>query len=162
MTFKYCPNCGKELGEKEIGDEGLVPYCLICKRPWFSFSYPCVLCVIINENNEIGLIKQSYVSSTYVGIAGYIKQGETIEESGKREVEEETGSTVIEAKYYTNYYNDKRDLLMFGVICKVQNGEFKISKEVDDANWFSPEEAITLVSNNVIQDMIKECCNIAK
>ena len=121
----------------------------------FSFSYPCVLCVVINENGEVGLIKQGYVSESYVGIAGFIKQGETVEESAKREVEEETGLTVLEAKYYTNYYHEKRDLLMFGVICKVKNGVFNISKEVESAGWFSPEEAVTLVSNAVIQEMIK-------
>ena len=161
MVFKYCPDCGDKLGEKEIGDEGIVPYCLSCKKPRFSFSYPCVLCVVINENNEVGLIKQGYVSATYVGVAGFIKQGETVEESAKREVEEETGLTVTGVKYYTNYYNEKRDLLMFGVICRVKNGSFNISKEVDSAGWFSPEEAITLVSNTVIQDMIRETCKIS-
>ncbi|MBU3127872.1 hypothetical protein KPL52_09330 [Clostridium tagluense] len=28
MKFNYCPICAKELGEKIIGDEGLVRYCL--------------------------------------------------------------------------------------------------------------------------------------
>ena len=79
-----------------------------------------------------------------------------MEESAKREVQEETGLTVIETKYQTNYYNEKRDLLMFGVICKVQNDDFNISKEVDNAKWFSPEEAISAVANKVIQAMIKE------
>lgn len=156
MTFVYCPKCGKKLDEKEIGDEGLAPFCNSCNKVFLSFSYPCVLCVVINENNEVALIKQDYVSKNYVTVAGFISQGETVEDCAKREVEEELGLAVTEAKYYTNYYHEKRDLLMFGVICKVQNGSFNISKEVDTAIWFSPEEAIALVSNNVIQDMIKE------
>jgi len=156
MTFKHCPDCGNELDKKEIGDEGLVPYCLLCKKPHFSFSYACVLCVIINDNNEVGLIKQDYVSTTYVGVAGYLKQGETVEACAKREVEEETGLQVIETRYYTSYYYEKKDLLMFGVICKVEKGEFNISEEVNDANWFSPEEAIEQVSNDTIKDMIKD------
>jgi len=161
MVFIHCPQCGEKLNKKEIGDEGLVPFCNSCNRGFFSFSYPCVLCVVINENNEVGLIKQNYVSTSYVGVAGFIKQGETIEESAKREVEEETGLTVTETIYYKNYYNEKRDTLMFGFICKVQNSNFNISKEVDDANWFSPEKAITLVANTFIQNMIKDYFQIS-
>ena len=157
MTFRYCPDCGKELGTKEIGDEGHVPYCFACEKPHFGFSYPCVLCVVINENDEVALLKQNYVSSTnYVGVAGYVKQGETIDDCAKREVAEETGLTVTEVKYYTNYYNEKRDLSMFGVICRVRNGSFKLSSEVDAAAWFSPEKAIESVANKVIQSMISE------
>ena len=63
---------------------------------------------------------------------------------------------VTDVKYYTNYYHEKSDLSMFGFICKVQNGSFNISSEVDEAKWFSPEEALMSVSNNVIQAMIKE------
>ncbi len=155
MVFIYCPHCGEKLDKREIGDEGLVPFCNSCRKAFFNFSYPCVLCVVINENNEVGLIKQSYVSDRYVGVAGFVKQGETIEECAKREVEEETGLTVVEVKYYKNYYNQKRDTLMFCFVCKVQNGHFTISTEVDEANWFSPNQALMLVSNTVIQDMIR-------
>jgi len=157
MTYTYCPHCGNKLTQKEIGDEGLVPFCLTCQKPFFSFSHPCVLCIVINENNKIALIKQSYVSQNYVGVAGYIKQGETIEECACREVEEETGLEVISAKYLNNYYYEKRDLLMIGVVCRVKNGDFNISKEVEDAKWFIPEEAVTaLTPGSVIQTMVKE------
>ena len=46
MTFSFCPQCGGKLETKEIGDEGLVPFCVKCSRPFFSFSYPCVLCIV--------------------------------------------------------------------------------------------------------------------
>lgn len=31
MKFTYCPHCGRELIKKEIGDEGVIPYCENCK-----------------------------------------------------------------------------------------------------------------------------------
>ena len=163
MVFKYCPNCGKELDKKEIGDEGLVPYCFICEQPHFNFSYPCVLCVIYNENNEIALIKQNYVSEYWVGVAGYVKQGETIEDCAKREVEEETGLSVDEIKYIKSFYHEQADLLMFGFICKSKTVAFNISKEVDQARWFPADEAVDLLKpGSIIQTLAKEYLHIRK
>lgn len=31
MHFTYCPHCGTKLIEKEIEDEGIIPYCESCK-----------------------------------------------------------------------------------------------------------------------------------
>lgn len=34
MRFQYCPHCGKKAELKEIGDEGLIPYC----AQWVKFE----------------------------------------------------------------------------------------------------------------------------
>ena len=79
MTFKYCPQCGKKLGTASCGDDGETPWCDSCRRPFFPFSYPCVICLCVTEEGgELVLIKQSYVSEHYVNVAGYIKEGETL------------------------------------------------------------------------------------
>jgi len=157
MIFKHCPDCGENLDSKEIGDEGFVPFCSPCQKPLFSFSYPCVLCVITNDKNEIALIKQSYVSEHWVGVAGYVKQGETIENCAKREVEEETGLTVTEVDYLKSYYLEKEDLLMFGFICKTQTVAFSTSKEVEQARWFPVGEALnSLKPGSIIQTLVKD------
>lgn len=46
MKFTYCPDCGSELTERMIGDEGLVPFCEVCSRPWFPFSYSCAIALV--------------------------------------------------------------------------------------------------------------------
>lgn len=33
MHFTYCPHCGTKLTGKEIGDEGIIPYCEKCSVP---------------------------------------------------------------------------------------------------------------------------------
>ena len=160
MTFQYCPSCGEKLIQKECGDEGLIPFCVTCRKPLFSFSYPCVICLIVDENNQIALIKQSCVSEHYICVAGYVKQCETIEETAKREVEEETGLGVINVKYLNSYYYEKRDNLMFGFVCIVEHSDFSISGEVDSAVWFSIEEAEALlrqgsIGKNLLRDFLK-------
>lgn len=160
MKFIYCPMCGEKLDEKIIGDEGSVPFCVPCKRPHFSFSYPCVIVLVINEDNELALIRQSFVSkNNYICVAGYIKQGETAELTAKREVEEELGLEVISVSYIKSYYYEKRDNLMLGFACKVRKKVFDISSEVDSAVWFAMTEAKSLlrqgsIGYNLLEDYL--------
>ena len=141
MTFIHCPTCGDKLAKKAIGDEGLVPFCTPCNRPHFNYSHPCVICLVIGDTGEIALIKQKYVSDRFICVAGYVQQSETIESTAKREVEEETGLPVLSIKYIKSYYHEKGDNLMFGFVCRVQKSAFNISGEVDEAKWFSVDEA---------------------
>lgn len=137
MTFDYCPQCGAKLYLKNCGDEGEIPYCDNCRRPFFPFSYSCVICLCITEDNsEIALIKQGYVSKNYINVAGYIKRGENAEDTAVREVKEEIGLDVTELKYIHSYYYPKNDNLMFGFACKVKKAELKLSCEVESAEWF--------------------------
>lgn len=146
MHYKYCPLCGNKLIDKNIGDEGLLPYCQSCQKPyWDSFS-PSIICAVINEYNEIALLKQNYVSTTnYVLVAGMVKMGETIEETVIREVQEELGLDVISVHYLKSYYYEKKDLLMSGFVVKVNKSDFKLSCEVDEAIWHPINEALSLL-----------------
>ena len=58
MRFTYCPHCGSELTKREIGDEGLVPFCEACKVPLFDMFATCVICAVTNECGEVALLKQ--------------------------------------------------------------------------------------------------------
>ena len=65
MHFKYCPHCGNKLIEKEIGDEGLIPFCEKCEIPLWDTYTTSIIAAVINENNEIALLKQNYVYRFY-------------------------------------------------------------------------------------------------
>lgn len=141
MKLNYCPTCGAALQGRVLGDEGVVPYCETCSRPWFSFSFPCVICFVVDDGGNIALIKQSYVSEHFVCVAGHIKQGETAENTAAREVEEELGLQVLGVKYLSSYYFEKHDDLMLGFVCRVNRGSFNLSCEVEEARWFTAQEA---------------------
>ena len=140
MEFTYCPDCGERLISRPIGDEGETPYCNNCKRPFFGFSYPCVICLCVSETEEIALIKQSYVSENYVLVAGHIKAGENAENTAVREVFEETGLIVTSCRYLLSRFHEKSDCLMLGFLCRVKKGELRLSEEVDSGGWFSVSE----------------------
>lgn len=137
MRFTYCPHCGSELTKKEIGDEGLIPYCNSCKVPLWDMFTTCIICAVVNEYGEIALLRQNYVSTTnYVCVAGIMKLGESAEDTARREVKEEIGLDVDELKFIHSYPYEKKEMLMLGFHAIVKKSAFHISGEVDAVEWF--------------------------
>lgn len=137
MTFTYCPHCGEKLIPRTLGDEGDVPFCERCSRPFFPVFSTCVICLCVNEKDEIALIKQSYMTTEhYILVSGYIKPGETAEDTAMREIEEEIGIAPESCHFAMSVFYEKRDQLMLGFICKAKKDDFRLSCEVAEAQWF--------------------------
>ncbi len=142
MHFMYCPYCGKKLEKREIGDEGLIPYCTECAIPLWDMFTTSVITAVINEFDEIALLRQNYVSTTkYVCVAGIMKMGESAEETVIREVKEELGLDVESLEFVKTYPYEKKDMLMIGYKARVKKAEFKLSIEVDSAEWIKIGDA---------------------
>lgn len=143
MRFTYCPHCGTELIKKEIGDEGMIPYCTQCKVPLWDMFTTCIICAVVNEEKEVALLRQNYVSTTqYVCVAGVMKMGESAEETACREVKEEIGQDVEQLEYIQSYPYDKKEMLMLGYKASVRKKEFVLSGEVDSVEWVKFEDAL--------------------
>ncbi|MCI8417457.1 MAG: NUDIX domain-containing protein [Lachnospiraceae bacterium] len=143
MKFTYCPHCGEKLIQKEIGDEGLIPYCTTCQKPLFPTFYTCTINLVINEYQEVALLRQDYVSTeNYVCVAGYMKPGERAEDSARREIKEELGIEVQSLHYINSYPLGEKGLLMLGFVALVHKASFTLSREVDSACWFTYQEAL--------------------
>lgn len=146
MRFKFCPDCGEKLILKSIGDEGDVPFCERCKRPWFEMFPSAVIVLVVNERGEAALLRQSYISDKYCNlVSGYMKPGETAEETARREVLEEIGIEMTGLRLVGTYWFAKKDMLMIGFIGRAYRAELTLSKEVDSAEWITVKEAIKLV-----------------
>lgn len=158
MRFSYCPHCGSKLTKKEIGDEGLVPFCESCKVPLFDMFSTCVICAVTNEYDEVALLKQGYLSDTrYVCVSGFMKIGEPAEESAAREIEEEIGQKVEEICFVRSYPYEKKEMLMLGFHAKVKKADLVLSKEVDDAEWVPFAEALGKIrEGSIAWQLVKE------
>ena len=159
MRFKFCPDCGTKLIPREIGDEGLVPYCEECKKPLFDMSSVCIIALVVNDAGEAVVMRQNYISTQYGNIvSGYMKPGEVAEETAVREVEEELGLKVDRLEYVKTYWYDKKDMWMIGYIAHTNDREIRISGEVNSAAWYPAEEALTLVhpKGAISYDVIEE------
>lgn len=143
MKFTYCPHCGQKLIKKEIGDEGLIPYCPACNIPIWDVFTTCIISAVVNEENEIALLRQNYVSATnYVCVAGVMKFGESAEETVMREVKEEIGLNVEKLEYIRSYPYEKKEMLMLGYKATVKKADFNLSQEVDSVEWVKFENAL--------------------
>lgn len=144
--INYCIQCGKKLVYKDVGDEGEQKYCPECNKFYFDNPAGCVLVAIINENNQILLLKQNYITTkNYTLCSGYLKKGDTLEETVSREVFEETGQRVLSCEYIKSYYFEPKNLIMTGFIAYVKTSDFGTSNEVDKLLWADLDKAATMV-----------------
>ena len=158
MRFSYCPYCGSKLTKKEIGDEGLVPFCEPCNMPLFDMFSTCVICAVTNECGEVALLKQTNLSATrYVCVSGFMKIGESAETSAAREIEEEIGQKVEEISFVRSYPYEQKEMLMLGFHAKVKKNALVLSKEVDDAEWVPFHEALGKIrEGSIAWQLVKE------
>ena len=146
MRFKYCPHCGNKLIKKEIGDEGLIPFCEKCNVPLWDMFTTSIIAAVVNEEKEIALLRQNYVStSNYVCVAGIMKIGESAEDTVIREVKEEIGLNVTKINFIRSYPYEKKEMLMLGYKAVVKKSDFMISREVDSVKWVKYENALSLL-----------------
>lgn len=151
MHFTYCPHCGTKLISKEIGDEGMIPFCKSCNIPLWDMFTTCIIAAVVNECGEIALLRQNYVSTTkYVCVAGIMKIGESAEETVIREVKEEIGQDVEKLEFISSYPYEKKEMLMLGYKAAVKKQNFELSVEVDSVEWVRYEKALSLLREGSI------------
>lgn len=151
MRFTYCPYCGTKLVRKEIGDEGMIPYCENCDIPLWDMFTTSIIAAVVNEYGEVALLRQNYVSATkHVCVAGIMKIGESAEETVVREVKEEIGQDVETLEFISSYPYEKREMLMLGYKATVKKQAFQLSCEVDSVEWVKYEKALSLLREGSI------------
>ena len=166
MRFTYCPHCGSKLGKKEIGDEGMIPFCESCNIPLWDLFTTSIIAAVVNEYDEVALLRQSYVSSAnYVCVAGIMKIGESAEETVIREVKEEIGQDVEALQFISSYPYEKKEMLMLGYKATVKKQEFKLSGEVETVEWVKFDKALSMLREGgiawqLVKTVIEEnACN---
>ena len=146
MRFKFCPVCGNVLSNKNIECEGSVPFCLKCDKLYIPQSSPCVFAVI-KYLDKILLIKQSYISTNYVLVAGHVKQMMSAEQAIEEEILEEVGLNISKVLYINSYYHQKTDHLMLGFYVEAY-GTVRLNNEVASYDLFDKDEAILKLSES--------------
>lgn len=106
--------------------------------------------IILNDNNEVLLLKHTYRQVQWSLPGGYIKKGEHPAEGLEREIEEESGFIVSideELKIRTDRTSARLDI---GFIGKFIGGEFKPSVEVSKYGFFSLENLPLITRSQLI------------
>lgn len=140
LSNRFCGCCGGAMVKKE-DERALV--CERCGNIVYPKISPAIIAGVIN-GNRILLTKYAgrANSPSYALVAGFAEIGETIEETVKREVFEETGIRVKNLRYYKSQPWPFSDTLLFGFFCDA-DGSTRIKldeSELSVAEWVSRSE----------------------
>lgn len=137
---KFCSVCGKA---NNIFRGGQVLKCSSCANETFPRTDPVIIMVVTNGNHCLlgqsrGRLSQT---NTYSALAGFMDQGETIEEAVAREVMEEAGLEVKNVTYHSSQPWPFPNSLMIGCHAEAQTTNINIDdEEMISVKWFTKEE----------------------
>jgi NAD+ diphosphatase len=135
-SHRYCSGCGAPTEPARGGD---VRICRACNTEHFPRTNPVAIMLI--SDGDRCLLGQSrgrvMGSGMYSALAGFIDQGESIEEAVRREVREEAGVTVGEVRYHSSQPWPFPSSLMIGCHGRALTTEITIDpEEMADVSWF--------------------------
>ena len=147
---KFCTECGNAM-QPERG--GQIRRCGGCEKHIFPRTDPVAIMLIIDRpGGERCLLGQSqgFMAQTnfYSALAGFLDQGESLEEAVRREVWEEAGVPVGLVQYHSSQPWPFPSQLMMGCHGIAESQEINIdTAEMADVRWFSREEALSALRN---------------
>ena len=152
--MKYCYECGNKLINKELENEGIIPYCEKCGEYRFPIFSTAVSMIVENQDKTKILLIQQYGKKNNVLVAGYINKGENAEAAVIREVMEETGLKVKTLHLNKSEYFKNTNTLMLNYSCTVESEslEHLNTVEVDEAQWFTHEQAVENIKKNSLAE----------
>ena len=155
MKYTFCPHCGQKLTARPLGDEGLVPWCESCQRPWFDSFSTCIIAAVMNEKGEVLLQRETRRPDREVLVAGYIKPGESAEDAARREIKEETGLTATSLGYVASYPHMNGNQLMLGYAAWADGEQNPDSNEILSNRWAAMEDAVrSLKQGSIAQQVV--------
>ncbi len=138
----FCSVCGHPT---EMGRGGHVRKCPACKAEHFPRTDPVAIMLV--HNGELCLLGQSRGRLSrmrmYSALAGFMDQGESIEEAVAREVREEAGIEVKNVRYHSSQPWPFPSSLMIGCHAEAATTDIHIdNEEMTDVRWFERDEVL--------------------
>ncbi len=136
----YCSTCGHKT---EIRRGGQMRQCPNCQRQHFPRTDPVVITVVSHGDNCLLGQSRGRMSrlKTYSALAGFVDQGESIEEAVAREIMEEAGIEVKNIRYLFSQPWPFPHTLMIGCRADAVTTEIKKDdEEMEAVGWFTRQE----------------------
>lgn len=134
-THGFCAKCGEST---RISQGGTVRICPDCQTEHFPRVNPVVIMVVTRGDNCLLGRQKGWPVGMFSALAGFVEQGETIEEAVRREVMEEAGVSVGNVRYHASQPWPFPSSLMLGCIAQGVSQEIVVDfSELEAARWFS-------------------------
>lgn len=135
---RYCGSCG---AATVVGGGGSMRTCTSCGAEHYPNPQPVVIMVVWRGDRCLLGSGRNWAQARFSALAGFMDQGETIEEAVAREVKEEVGLDVDEVVYHASQPWPFPSNLMIGCFAHATSEAVTVDPvELSGARWFSREE----------------------
>ena len=145
---RHCGACGEALVFTRGG------YCGRCDRcglEHYPRTDPAII-VAVSDGERLLLGRQaSWPEGRWSVLAGFLEPGESLEQAVAREVMEEAGVRIREARYAASQPWPFPSALMVGFHADADPQEPQVGDELEAARWFGAEELRRLVADRSLQ-----------
>ncbi|PID29904.1 MAG: ADP-ribose pyrophosphatase [Candidatus Cloacimonadota bacterium] len=138
--INYCQKCGYKLILEEDRESKIRPHCNQCGWVYYKNPIPAAACVILNEKNQILIIKRKFEPNPgeWALPSGYIEIDQTPEEAAVAEMFEETG-LIGEVAEFIDYFTGSspiyESIISFGFFMKVTDGSLHAGDDALEAKF---------------------------
>ncbi|GAA3105445.1 NAD(+) diphosphatase [Streptosporangium carneum] len=138
-THEFCPRCGSRT---EVRAGGHVRACLEDGSQHFPRVDPAVIMLVHDDEDRCLLARgPQWPEGRLSVLAGFVEPGESLEHAVAREVAEEVGVRVVDARYLGSQPWPFPRSLMLGFFARAVSTEFALDpEEIAEARWFSRAE----------------------
>jgi NAD+ diphosphatase len=137
---RFCAVCG---APTTIGEGGEIRRCGRCGTEHHPRLDPVVIMLVVDGDRVLLGRQHSWPRKRYSALAGFVAQGESLEEAVAREVGEEAGVTVGQPAYVASQPWPFPSSLMLGFTVPWISGEpGGTDPELEDVRWFTREEIV--------------------
>ncbi len=143
---RFCANCG---AATDMADAGYRRHCASCTADHFPRTDPVII-IAVKRHGRILLGRQAvWKEGMFSTLAGFMEPGETIEDAARREVFEESGIQVGEARILFNQPWPFPASLMIGLVGEALNDDIVVDpKELETARWFTRDDIAAMMAGN--------------
>lgn len=150
---RFCACCGHATAP-EAGGQHRRCQNPDCGAEHFPRTDPVVIMLVEDGQGRILLGRQAHFpKGNFSALAGFVDQGERIEEAVQREIREEVGINVENVRYIASQPWPFPSSLMIGCFATALNTTLHIdTHELEQARWFTREEAEAMLVASLNKD----------
>ncbi len=132
----FCAGCGAANSARE---GGTLLVCTRCGTHHFPRTDPAVIMLVTHRDRALLGHAQRFVNDAmYSALAGFVEPGESLEEAVAREVFEEAGIRIHQARYHSSQPWPFPSSIMLGFYAEALGDAISIDRhELSDARWFT-------------------------
>jgi NAD+ diphosphatase len=140
QRHRFCGACGAPTRSESAGH---VMRCTRsdCAAEHFPRLDPAIIVLVTDGARALLGRQASWPAGRYSTIAGFVEPGESLEDAVAREVLEETGVAVEDARYHSSQPWPFPSSLMIGFTARASASAVpRADEELDDVRWFTRED----------------------